>query len=184
MMGGGSKGKDLPHTSLVPESALSADARISDILVKLEATPEGGNLIGALQPAWIKAVESDMRLRWLGEMLRRELIVRDLQHFGGGINDKMRAESSKEGDLGREALMSLMKVKYQDERRYQRECVKVKEQMREWIRKKLSKGRFRTIVEKLKNKENKRRGELKQKYKEKTKHLESEREKEKIEIEI
>ena len=35
MMGGGSKGKDLPHTSLVPESALSADARISDILVKL-----------------------------------------------------------------------------------------------------------------------------------------------------
>ena len=33
-MGGGSKGKDLPHTSLVPESALSADARISDILVK------------------------------------------------------------------------------------------------------------------------------------------------------
>ena len=34
-MGGGSKGKDLPYTSLVPESALSADARISDILVKL-----------------------------------------------------------------------------------------------------------------------------------------------------
>ena len=43
MMGGGSTGKDLPHTSLVPESALSADARISDILDnhKFHCVPQG-----------------------------------------------------------------------------------------------------------------------------------------------
>ena len=138
-------------------------------------------MLRILQPVWLKAVESDKRLRWLGEMLRRELVVRDIQHFGEGMNDKMRADSSKEGELEREALMGLMKVKHNDEKRYYRECVRVKEQIKDWIRKRIGRGKFRTMMENLKRKENKRRGELKHKYREKTEHLKKVREIEQME---
>ena len=60
---------------LEPASALSADNRIIQIRSKIKATPAGGNLLGILQPVWIKAVESDMRLNWLGDMILKGLVV-------------------------------------------------------------------------------------------------------------
>ena len=104
--------------------------------------------------------------------------MREIQSFGININCQLRAESSKESELGRESLLSLMRVKLKDERKYHRECIHVKEQIKDWLRTKFSRGRLRTILEKLKNRENKRRGELKKKYKEKTAHLERIREEE------
>ena len=92
-MGGGDCTVHQSTVCLEPTSALSADNKILEIRSKIEATPPGGNLLGILQPVWVKAVESDMRLRWLGEMLRRELVVRDIQHFGEGISVKLRAEN-------------------------------------------------------------------------------------------
>ena len=180
-MEGGDWTQDLGSVCLMPDSALCAEDRINRVLLKIADTPEGGRLLGILQPVWIKAVESDMRLRWLGEMIRKGLVVKEISNFGGNINDQLRAESSKEEELGRESLISLMRVKYKDEKRYHRECIHVKEQIKDWLRKHNSRGRLKTILEKLKNRENKRRGELKVKYREKTTHLEKKREEEQME---
>ena len=84
-MGGGDWGNDLTSESLMPVSALCAESKINNLILKITATPEGGKLLGILQPIWTKVVESDMRLKWLGEMLQKELVVRDIQHFGENI---------------------------------------------------------------------------------------------------
>ena len=77
-MGEGDCSKDQNSVNLLPDTALSAENRIHTAILKITATPEGGNLLGILQPIWIKAVESDMRLEWLSEMLRRGLLVREI----------------------------------------------------------------------------------------------------------
>ena len=184
-MGEGDCSKDQNSVNLLPDTALSAENRIYTAILKIRATPEGGNLLGILQPIWIKAVESDMRLEWLSEMLRRGLGVREIEKFGENINNQFRAESFKEDEASRESLLSLMRIKLKDEKRYHRECIHVKEQIKDWLRKQYGRGRLKTTFEKLKNRENKRRRELRIKYREKTAHLEREREeerKEKIQI--
>ena len=54
----------------------------------------------------------------------------------------------------------------------------MKEQLKEWTKKKIGRRRFKHLMEKIKEIENKRRGELRKKYKEKTLHLERQREEE------
>ena len=148
-MGVGDWDIDQNPMSLGPDFALSAESRVKTVILKITATPEGGKLLGTLQPVWRKATESDMRLKWLGEMLRKDLCVREIQSFGENINDQLRAESSKEEEISREALMSLMEIKHKDERRNYRECAKVKEQIKDWMRKKLGRGKVKTILVKL-----------------------------------
>ena len=176
-MGGGKGRKDQTTLSQVPISTNIVDNRIKTLQLKITATPSGGSLLGILQPSWNKAVESEMRLYWLKEMLEKDLVVREIQSFGEGIKDKLRTESSREEELGRDSLIELMEVKYQDEKRYHRECIKVKEQLKEWTRKKIGRRRYKHLMEKIKEIENKKRKELGIKYKEKTKHLKKKREK-------
>ena len=133
-MGGGDLVEHQNLVSLMPDIALCAIDRIEKIKFKIKDTPGGGNLLGILQPVWYKAVESDMRLEWIEEMLRRGIVVREIQSFGENISNQLRAESSKEEELGREALISLMKVKHKDERRHHHECIRVKEQIKDWLK--------------------------------------------------
>ena len=169
----------------MPVSAHSADNRIIDLQLKITATPEGGRLLGIIQPVWTKAIESEQRLHWLKDMIEKKLVVRDIQHFGENMTEQMRAESSREEELERDTLLDLMKVKYSDEKRYHRECVRVREEIKDWLKKKLGRGKYKTILGKVKKREEKRKRELINKYREKTVHLEKEREeqlKEKLEI--
>ena len=54
----------------VPLSALSADSKINSIKLMIDETPAmGGKLLGILEPIWVKAAESEVRIAWLGEML-------------------------------------------------------------------------------------------------------------------
>ena len=64
--------------SLIPVSAHSADNKIIDVVSKLTDTPEGGQIVVIIQPIWTKALESDMRLAWLKDMIKRGLVVRRL----------------------------------------------------------------------------------------------------------
>jgi len=95
-VGGGKGGEHQTSFSRIPDSAHSADTKIETAICKLTATPEGGNLVGVLRPIWIKAVESDMRLRWLRDMLGRGDVVREIQNFGDNLQSQLRVESSKE----------------------------------------------------------------------------------------
>ena len=80
-MGGGKGIKHQNALSLMPVSAYNADKRIESLQFKIEATPTGGHLIGILQPIWNKALESSIRLDWLEDMIRRNLVVRDIFTF-------------------------------------------------------------------------------------------------------
>ena len=57
MEGGGGRSQ-LTTPSLMPVSAHSADNRILDLQLKITATPEGGRLLGIIQPIWTKAIKS------------------------------------------------------------------------------------------------------------------------------
>ena len=65
-MGVGDWDIDQNPISLGPDFALSAESRVKTVILKITATPEGGKLLGTLQPIWRKVAESDMRLKWLG----------------------------------------------------------------------------------------------------------------------
>ena len=61
----------------------------------------------------------------------------------------------------------------------------MKEKLKDWTRQRIGRRRFKHLLEKIKEIENKRRGELRIKYREKTAHLEKQRKeelKEKMEI--
>ena len=103
-MGGGKGRQDQPTLSQVPDSTCKVEDRISKLQLRITDTPSGGSLTGILQPIWNKAVESDMRLSWLQEMLRKDLVVREIQSFGGNLKDKLRAESSREEEMERSSL--------------------------------------------------------------------------------
>ena len=80
-MGGGKGSEDLSTLSHVPPTTYNVEDRIRKLQLRIVDTPSGGSLIGILQPIWNKAVESDMRLNWLQEMLKKELVVRDIKSF-------------------------------------------------------------------------------------------------------
>ena len=46
----------------VPLSALSADSKIHHIKCKVDEIPEGGSLLGILEPVWTKTAESEVRI--------------------------------------------------------------------------------------------------------------------------
>ena len=165
-------GVQRPKTSVyVPLSALSVDSRILDIKLKILSTPERGNILGILKPTWTKTLESEMRLAWLKEMMDKKLVVRNLDHLGHNLEENLRMESSREEELSREILLELMRVKYIDERRNLRENKRIRETMRDWIRKREGRRRYDRLMEKIKQSLDHRREELKKKYKEKTDHL-------------
>ena len=101
----------------MPVSALSAECRIESILSKIRNTPEGGNLQGIIESIWSKTMESELRLSLLKEIIERKLVVRDILIFSNSIEGKLRTDSSREDEIGREALLDLMRVKLIDERR-------------------------------------------------------------------
>ena len=160
-MGGGKDREQQTFLSQVPNSTCNVEERINYLQLKIQDTPSGGSLIGILQPVWNKAVESDMRLSWLQEMLRKDLVVREIQSFGGNLKDKLRAESSREEEMERSSLIEVMKVKYRDEKRYHQECIKVKERLKDWTKKKIGRRKFKHLMAKIKENEEKRRRELK-----------------------
>ena len=99
-------------------SALCAESRLESLSLKIKNTPLGGDLLGIIKPTWLKALESETRIAWLRNMLDRKLVVRDLESFGRNTTEKLRAESSRKEELGREAILELMRVKLVDEKRY------------------------------------------------------------------
>ena len=107
----------------MPVSALCAESTLETLRFKLENTPdtEGGAVLGIVKPIWRKAMESELRISWLNEMLSRKLVIRDLEVFGRNMNEKLRTEGARDNEMEREALLDLMRLKSKDEKRYYRE---------------------------------------------------------------
>ena len=66
-------------SSLVPVSELESDSRIFNLKLRIKSTPVGGDILGIIKPIWTKALESELRLTWLKQMINRKLVVRNLE---------------------------------------------------------------------------------------------------------
>ena len=69
--------------------------------------------------------------------------------------------------MGREMLLELMRIKYKDERRHLRETKRIRETLRDWIRKRIGRRKYDRLMEKIKGSLEYRKRELREKYREK-----------------
>ena len=117
-----------PDNPNLPASVLHTESTILEIRLKINSTPDvGGSVLGILKPLWQKALESELRIDFIKNMLERDLVMRDMMKFGQIIEEKLRAESSRDEELGRKTLIEIMKVKLTDEKRCYREHKKIRE---------------------------------------------------------
>ena len=167
----------------MPASVLYTESTIIESKLKINSTPkdDGGSVLGILKPLWQKALESELRIGFIRNMLERDLVMRDIMKFGQIVEEKLRAESSKDEELGRKTLIEIMKVKLTDEKRCYREHKKIREAIRDYVRRKFGRKYYNTLLEKMKPSLERRRGDLREKYKNKIEHLAAHRESEKRE---
>ena len=98
-----------------------------------DITLERGKLLGIMRPHWLKTVESEERLRWIRQMIRMKLMVKDIEAFAHSTADKLRTEESRVREEERDILMGLMTLKRNDERRNLRILKREQEKIRRWI---------------------------------------------------
>ena len=85
-------------------------------LHSLEHSAEArGSLLGKARPAWFRVVESEQRMAWLKSMIRKRLLVRDIESFLKSQEVKIRSEEEKIRNSERDILLGLMEVKLKDE---------------------------------------------------------------------
>ena len=153
------------ETPNMPASALLTDSTLLEIRLNINSTPEkGGSVLGIVKPVWQRALEGEMRISWSKDMLDRDLVLRDILKFGHVVSEKFRVESSKEGEMGRKFLIEIMRVKYKDELRYYRECKKLRESLRDYLRKKYGRQKYNKLMDKIKDSLEGRRRELADKF--------------------
>ena len=88
--------------------------------------------------------------KWLKDMLERDLVLRDIMRFSQIIEEKLRAESSREEELGRQVLKEIMRIKLTDEKRHYRGCRRIRECIRNYTRKKFGRKRYNRVMERIK----------------------------------
>ena len=150
-----------PRNPNGPASVLNTESTLLEIKLKIKSTPDiGGSVLGIIKPVWQKTMESEQRISWLKEMLERDLVLRDIMKFSQIVQEKLRTESSKQGELGRQVLVEIMRVKHIDEKRYYRECKRIRESLRDFLRMRFGRKRYNKIIESLKEHLEAKRGEL------------------------
>ena len=98
-----------PDNPNMPASVLHTESTILEVRLKINSTPDvGGSVLGILKPYWQKALESEMRIEFLKNMLDRDIVLRDMLKFGQIMGEKFRTQSSKEEELARKSLIEMM----------------------------------------------------------------------------
>ena len=86
----------VPNAEKYPASSKkTCNRNITSYPLSPDNTLERGPLLGIMRPIWIKTTESEERLRWLRQMISRNLMVRDLEAFLRATSDKLRSDISK-----------------------------------------------------------------------------------------
>ena len=76
-----------------------------------------GNMLGRARPVWFRVLESEQRMNWLKNMVRKRLLVRDIESFLKSQEVKLRSEEEKVRDEERDILLGLMTIKLKDDRK-------------------------------------------------------------------
>ena len=110
---------------MVPPTALGAvhsvvNDDISSLAVPsdIEETPLRGKLVGIARPIWKKVVESECRLAWLHDMVKCELVVRDINAYSQSISECLRSDEIINKEEENKLLMGLMRIKLKDEKKH------------------------------------------------------------------
>ena len=74
-----------PIVSPAAPSAVISVEKNSFHIDSSSKTPERGQLLGIIRPIWTKVTESECRLTWLHEMVRQDLIVRDIEAYAKSL---------------------------------------------------------------------------------------------------
>ena len=93
-----------------------------------------GKLLGKVKPKWIKVIESEQRMQWLKSMIRKKLLVRDIEAFLKTQGDKLRSGERNIREEERDILMGMMNIKLKDEKKNYRKLKKEKEEVRAWLK--------------------------------------------------
>ena len=94
-----------------------------------------GTMLGRARPVWLKVSESEQRMKWLKEMIRKRLLVRDIESFLKSQEERLRSEEEIIREEERNILLGLMDIKLKDERKNYRKLVKNREDMRKLLKK-------------------------------------------------
>ena len=110
-------------------------------------TLQGGPLLGIVKPIWIKVTESEQRVAWMLDMIRKGLVVRDLDVLANNLNEKLRTDEMKVKEEERAVLLDVMRIKLRDERRNLEKLKRKREDMRMAVKKEIGKSRkFETLM--------------------------------------
>ena len=147
----------------------------SSLVLSDEDTLRRGNVLSIGRPYWLRVTESEMRLAWLKTMVRKELVVRDLDSYAKSISIKLRSEEYRMREEERKILLGIMTLKLKDEKKYLASIIRKKEEMKRKIMGYVGRNRkYNTLLNRLRKECIKRKTELKIKYEKKTTHLENE----------
>ena len=61
-----------------------------------------GSLLGITRPVWQKVLESELRQKWLEEMIKKDLVVRDIDSYAKSVSTMLRSEELKFQEKERE----------------------------------------------------------------------------------
>ena len=168
-----------PGAPIVSPAALSAvtSTNTEESFDSSLKTPERGQLLGIIRPIWTKVTESECRLTWLHEMVRQNLIVRDIESYAKSISECLRSEEMKYRAEEKKVLLGLMKVKLKDERKHLEMVQRVRERARQWLKRILGQSRkYYTIMKHIRIEMKGKRKEMRKKYDAKLNHLKKKKE--------
>ena len=137
-------------------------------------------MLGKARPVWFRVLESEQRMSWLKSMVRKRILVRDIESFLKSQEVKLRSEEETIREEERDILLGLMNIKLKDEKKNYRRLVKQREDMRKLIKKECESNekKYLTFIRKLRREIRERKSELTEKCKKKIDHLSNIRRKE------
>ena len=137
-----------------------------------------GQLLGIIRPAWRKVLESETRLDWLERMVKKKLIVRDIEAYAKAQGEMLRSEEMRMKEEERDVLFGLMLIKVKDEKRNLVALRRVREGVKSLLVKVLGKGKsYSKLILDIRRENKKIKVELKNKFDKKLTHLENVRKK-------
>ena len=149
-----------------------------------------GEMLGRARPVWFRVTESEQRMNWLKSMIKKRILVRDIDSFLKSQEVKIRSDEESIREEERDILLGLMDVKLKDEKKNYRRLVRNREDMRKLIKKECENNdkKYLTFMRKIRRETNDRKRELVEKYKKKIEHLgeirKKEEEKRKYKVEV
>ena len=142
-----------------------------------------GNLPGVLRPYWLRIKESEERLGWLKNILRQDLVVRDVEAYAKACRVQLRTEDMRCREAERVVLMGIMKVKIKYEIINLRGLIAKRETVRKKDRQEIGNTKYLKLVAKLRQEVEVRGKVLRNKFSSKIEYLKEIREKEEEEKE-